>query len=85
MDDTDDFRFAVPDKDGALMPDICFHDLRHSLATISLENRDDIKTVSENLGHATVSFTLDKYGYVTEKMRKDSADRMQRYIDSVGG
>ena len=44
-----------------------------------------IKTVSENLGHATVSFTLDKYGHVTEKMRKDSADRMQRYIDSVGG
>ena len=64
---------------------IRFHDLRHSFATISLQNGDDIKTVSENLGHATVAFTLDVYGHVTEKMRKDSADRMQKYIDSVGG
>ena len=61
-----------------------FHDLRHSFATISLQNGDDIKTVSENLGHATVAFTLDVYGHVTDKMRKDSADRMQKYIASLG-
>ncbi len=67
------------------LPDARFHDLRHSFATISLENGDDIKTVSENLGHATVAFTLDVYGHVTEKMRKDSADRMQKYIASIGG
>ncbi len=63
--------------------DIRFHDLRHSFATISLQNGDDIKTVSENLGHATVAFTLDVYGHVTDKMRKDSADRMQAYINSL--
>ena len=43
----------------------------------------DIKTVSENLGHATVAFTLDVYGHVTEKMKKDSADRMQAFIQSL--
>ena len=64
-------------------PDLRFHDLRHSYATISLENGDDIKTVSENLGHATVAFTLDVYGHVTEKMKKQSADRMQEYITSI--
>ncbi len=64
-------------------PDLRFHDLRHSYATISLENGDDIKTVSENLGHATVAFTLDVYGHVTEKMKKQSADRMQEYINSI--
>ena len=63
--------------------DIRFHDLRHSFATISLQNGDDIKTVSENLGHATVAFTLDVYGHVTEKMKKDSADRMQAFIQSL--
>ncbi len=52
-------------------------------AVISLQNGDDIKTVSENLGHATVAFTLDVYGHVTDKMRKDSADRMQAYIESL--
>ena len=62
---------------------IRFHDLRHCYAAISLQNGDDIKTVSENLGHATVAFTLDVYGHVTDKMRKDSADRMQAYIESL--
>ena len=67
------------------LPALRFHDLRHSFATISLENGDDVKTVSENLGHATVAFTLDVYGHVTEKMKKDSADRWQKYYDSIGG
>ena len=67
------------------LPDIRFHDLRHSFATICLENGDDIKTVSENLGHATVAFTLDVYGHVTDKMKKDSADRMQAYFQSITG
>lgn len=62
---------------------IRFHDLRHSFATLSLQNGDDIKTVSENLGHATVAFTLDVYGHVTEKKKKDSADRMQAFIESL--
>ena len=54
-------------------------------AALSLQSHVDPKTLSEALGHATVAFTLDVYGHVTEKMRKDSADRMQKYIDSVGG
>lgn len=66
------------------LPDLRFHDLRHSYATISIQNGDDIKTVSESLGHATVAFTLDVYGHVTDKMKRDSADRMQNFIDSIG-
>lgn len=60
-----------------------FHDLRHTYATISLQNGDDIKTVSDNLGHATVAFTLDVYGHVTDQMRKASAERMQTFIDNL--
>lgn len=63
--------------------EVRFHDLRHCYASISLQNGDDIKTASENLGHATVAFTLDVYGHVTDKMKKDSADRMQAYIQSL--
>lgn len=60
-----------------------FHDLRHTYAVASLRAGDDPKTVSENLGHATVAFTLDIYGHVTEQMRRASADRMQAYIDAL--
>ena len=63
------------------LPSSRFHDLRHSYAVASLQAGDDIKTVQENLGHHTAAFTLDVYGHVTEKMKRDSADRMQKYID----
>ncbi|WP_298023025.1 hypothetical protein [uncultured Dysosmobacter sp.] len=51
----------------------------------SIRSGDDIKTVQENLGHATASFTLDIYGHVTKQMRQASADRMEEYIKSVSG
>lgn len=60
-----------------------FHDLRHSYAVAAIRAGDDLKTVSENLGHASVSFTLDVYGHVTGDMRKSSADKMQNYISAL--
>ena len=65
------------------IPETRFHDLRHTYATLSIQSGDDIKTVSENLGHATVAFTLDIYGHVTEQMKESSADRMERMIKSL--
>ena len=65
-------------------PSTRFHDLRHSYAVAALKSGDDIKTVQENLGHATAAFTLDVYGHVTEKMKYDSADRMEQFIKAVG-
>ncbi len=65
------------------LPDRRFHDLRHTYAVASLRAGDDPKTVSENLGHATVAFTLDTYAHVTEQMKQASAGRMQAYIDSL--
>ena len=63
--------------------DTRFHDLRHTYATLSLQNGDNIKTVSQTLGHATVAFTLDVYGHVTEQMKQESAARMEAYIHTV--
>ncbi len=60
-----------------------FHDLRHTYAVTSLQEGDSVKTVQENLGHATASFTLDVYGHVSEKMKKESAMRMQAYFDKI--
>lgn len=65
------------------IPDTRFHDLRHTYATLALQNGTDIKTVSANLGHATTAFTMDVYGHVTQAMLNDSACRMEKYIDSL--
>ena len=50
---------------------------------VSIESGDDIKTVQSNLGHATAAFTLDVYGHVSQKMRQQSADRMERFIQAL--
>ena len=60
-----------------------FHDLRHSFAVTSLYSGDDVKTVQANLGHATAQFTLDVYGHVTQKMRQESAMRMQAFYNHL--
>ena len=65
------------------LPDVRFHDLRHSYAVAAIRSGDDIKTVQGNLGHATASFTLDVYGHVTDQMKRESANRMQQYIQRV--
>ena len=64
-------------------PDARVHDLRHTFAVISLQNGDDVKTVQTNLGHATAAFTLDVYGHVSDRMQRESAERMERYYNNV--
>ena len=39
--------------------------------------------VQGSLGHHTAAFTLDVYGHVTEQMKRNRADRMQRFIESL--
>lgn len=65
------------------VPALRFHDLRHTYAVAAIRAGDDIKTISENLGHASVAFTLDIYGHVTEEMKRTSADRIQAYINEL--
>ena len=60
-----------------------FHDLRHSFASTSLENGDDVKTLQENLGHHSPAFTLKQYGHVKKSMAIASAERMEAYIQAV--
>ena len=65
------------------LPRIRFHDLRHTFATMALQNGVDVKTVSSMLGHYSAGFTLDTYAHVTSGMKKSSASRMDQYIKSV--
>lgn len=60
-----------------------FHDLRHTYAVNAIRAGDDIKTIQGNLGHTTAAFTLDKYGHFTERMKLDSANRMESFIKGV--
>ena len=64
-------------------PEARFHDLRQTYAAAAIKSEDDIKTVQENLGHATAAFTLNVYGHVTSRMKQVSASRMEQFISAV--
>ena len=55
------------------IPKVRFHDLRHTFATVALQNGVDIKTVSGMLGHFSAGFTLDTYAHVTTAAQKEAA------------
>lgn len=65
------------EKAGAEVPDeIRLHDLRHTHATILLRANVHVKIVSERLGHATVSITLDTYSHVLPTMQREAVAKL---------
>ena len=58
------------------LPELRFHDLRHTFATLALQNGVDIKTVSGMLGHFSAGFTLDTYAHVTTAAQRQAAETM---------
>ena len=64
------------------VPQIRFHDLRHSFATLSIEQGMDIKTISHMLGHTDAGFTMNTYMHVTDSMQQNVADTMGELLKS---
>ena len=58
------------------LPKVRFHDLRHTFATMALQNGVDVKTVSSMLGHYSAGFTLDTYAHVTTDAQLKAAQTM---------
>ena len=57
-----------------------FHDLRHTFATMALQNGVDVKTLSGLLGHYSAGFTLDTYGHITPAMKRDAAEKVGGFL-----
>ena len=57
--------------------DLRFHDLRHTCATLLLSEGVNVKVVSELLGHASITITLNTYSHVLPDMQDSAADAME--------
>lgn len=68
----------------AALPDIRLYDLRHSFATLSLSAGLPATWVSEQLGHASVAFTLEVYGHLIHDTSDQAADRLGRILFDRG-
>ena len=65
------------------LPRTRFHDLRHTFATLALQNGVDIKTVSGMLGHFSAGFTLDTYAHVTTASQRQADRTMGRILSGT--
>jgi integrase len=75
-------RSFAPLLERAGLPQIRFHDLRHTCATLLLTRNVHPKYVQELLGHATVAITLDTYSHVIPGMGNHTARAMEDVFSS---
>jgi integrase len=65
------------------LPNIRFHDLRHTAATLMLQQGIHPKVVQERLGHSQISMTLDTYSHVLPNMQEEAAQKIDELIIPV--
>lgn len=68
------------DQTSAKLPAIRFHDLRHGHATQLLELGEDIKIISDRLGHSSINITADTYAHVREKMQRSASTKLGKTL-----
>jgi integrase len=66
------------------LPDIRFHDLRHTAATLLLAQGVSPRTIMETLGHSQISLTLDTYAHVLPALQEDAARKMDAILTVKG-
>jgi integrase len=69
-------------KTAKLPDDFRLYDLRHSCATLLLAAGENPKVVSERLGHASITLTLDVYSHVLPTMQQAAAERLEKLLYS---
>ncbi len=62
---------------------IPLHSLRHTFATVALQNGIDVKTVSSMLGHYDAGFTLRTYTHATRQVQNHAAETMGNFMAQV--
>ena len=65
------------------LPQVRFHDLRYTFATLALQNGVDVKTVSGMLGHYSAGFTLDTYAHVTTAAQRQAAEAIEHVLTAA--
>lgn len=71
----------ILDKETYLLPEVNFHGLRHTHATILINQNTDIATISKRLGHAKISTTTDIYTHSLQKADKTASDNLDHLFN----
>jgi integrase len=67
----------------ARLPNIRFHDLRHTAATLMLQEGIHPKVIQERLGHSQISITMDTYSHVLPAMQEEAAQKLDDLLTPI--
>jgi hypothetical protein len=65
------------------LPDIRFHDLRHTCATLMLEGGTHPKIAAERLGHSDITVTLRTYSHVMPGLQQEAAEALDQLVGAI--
>lgn len=65
------------------LPQIRFHDLRHTMASLWLRSGVNPKVVQERLGHSTIRVTLDLYSHLIPTLQAEAVENVDKYISTL--
>lgn len=74
------YRYFRPILTKAKLPRIRLYDLRHTCATLLLAANEHPKVVSERLGHASITLTLDTYSHVLPSMQQAASEKLEALL-----
>ena len=69
-------RKFLPSLKKAKLNKIRFHDLRHTWASLLIDQDENIKYIQKQMGHASIKTTIDTYGHLMKDVNKEAASRL---------
>ena len=78
-------RYYFPALDKAKIPQIKFHALRHTTASLMIEQGENIKYIQSQLGHSSPTVTLNVYAHLMKPINQEAACRLESAIFDTSG
>lgn len=67
------------------LPKYRFHDIRHTVASLLINNNENPKAVQELLGHSTISTTLDIYTFMEDQTKRNAVSKLSGILSGEAG
>ncbi len=67
---------------GQTVREICIHDLRHTFASLLIQNGEPLAYIKEQLGHSSIKMTVDVYGHLEPGALREAVNKLPSLDDS---
>ena len=74
-------RQFLPALERAGVKRVRFHDLRHTNVALRLEQGQNIKYIQNQLGHASIQTTIDRYGHLLKEVNTEQAMKLENALN----